>query len=289
MSLVGKFGNFEVKQTDRISQEDKAHLERWKEKYERALCIHKAVYDVYRNEWNNYTEEDLEEFQYSGVLIGDYGTLKKIDSLQNEFVKHIFSYFERKYKVSLENNFPKSDLESKYYRYNSKKEMPKELVFDFIDYHTVVDKIIDQLGGMSFQDKAIKEVKDKLKEKCYNSYHDTWNIKVKGNVISYTGYGYVDNYWSRDKYEVHSPDFIRTFMEAISVEQYGESKHIIGIDCLYNYSVYISEDELKNGIVPIGVKVERIKFFKNGRIDIKFKEAEQARQFAREWCGYTLV
>ena len=37
MSLVGKFGNFEVKQTDRISQEDKAHLERWKEKYEK-IC-----------------------------------------------------------------------------------------------------------------------------------------------------------------------------------------------------------------------------------------------------------
>lgn len=286
MSLVGKFGNFEVKQTDRISQEDKVHLERWKEKYERALCIHKAVYDVFRKEWENYTEEDLEDFQYSGVLLDDYGTIKKIDSLQDEFVEHIFSYFSRKYNVSLNNDLPKSNLANSYYRY-SRKTQPKELVFDFIDYHTVVDKIIDQLGGMSFQDKAIKEIKDALKKKCYNSYRDEWEIQIKGNKLIYKG-GYCSPSWS--SYHFNSTEFMTALLHALSFNTYGEKVHLYELNRLYDsYYIDLQEDDFTTGFSCKRVGVEHIKFFKNGRVDITFKDAEFARNFAREWCGYTLI
>lgn len=288
MSLLGKFSNFEVKSTDRISEEDKEFLQHHEKMYKNALSVYKRVYSLYKEEYEKYSQDVIKQYEYSDFLVGDFGIPKKIDSVQKAYASYIYSYFERKYKVSLENNFKESDLERKYYRYNRNDEI-KELEVTEIDYNKIIDDIIDQLGGLSFADRAIKEVKDALKDKCYNGYHDDWNIKVKGNTITYSGYGYVDDAWHRGNYEVHSPDFIRKFMEAVSMERYGDKRHICGLDCIYEYSVYLDEDEMKNGLFPVDVPVEKIKFFKNGRIDIKFKEAEQARKFAREWCGYTLV
>ena len=62
----------------------------------------------------------------------------------------------------------------------SNKEPVKDLVIDEIDYHTVLDKIFDQLGGLSFQEKSMKEVKDALKDKCYLEGRDQWKIKISG-------------------------------------------------------------------------------------------------------------
>lgn len=288
MGILGKFDNFNVKSTDRISEDDKKFLQHHEKMYKQALAVYKKVYAIYKEEYEKYTEDVLEEYQYSDFLVKDFGVPKRIDAVQSEYVSKIYSYFERRYKVSLENRvFKGSNLEHEYYRYNNKDEI-KELVVPEFDYNTIIDDIIDQLGGLSFADRAIKEVKDALKDKCYSSYRDDWYIKIKGNTITYSGYGYVSERWGGE-YEVHSQDFIRALLKAISFERYGEECQIIGLSKLYNYSIYLDEDELKNGVILHDVPVEKIKFFKNGRIDIKFKEAEQARKFAREWCGYTLV
>ena len=62
MSLAGKFGNFEIKKTDRISKEDQEWLSRREKMYKRALMIQKSVYDIYKSEDETYTEEDRKEF-----------------------------------------------------------------------------------------------------------------------------------------------------------------------------------------------------------------------------------
>ena len=53
MSLAGKFGNFEIKKSDRISQEDQAWLTHREELYKRAIAVYKSIYDIYKaeNEW----------------------------------------------------------------------------------------------------------------------------------------------------------------------------------------------------------------------------------------------
>lgn len=288
MGILGKFNSFNVKSTDRISAEDNEFLQHHEKMYKQALAVYKRVYAVYKEEYEKYTEDVLEQYKYSDFLVKDFGVPKRVDAVQSEYVSKIYSYFESKYKVSLENRvFKGSNLEREYYRYNDKEEV-KDLVVPEIDYNTVIDDIIDQLGGLSFADRAIKEIKDALKDKCYNKYRDEWYIKIKGNTITYNGYGYVDQRWGGE-YEVHSRDVVRPFLKALSFERYGKDCQIYGLSKLYNYSIYLNEDELKDGLNPIDVPVEKIKFFKNGRIDIKFKEAEQARKFAREWCGYTLV
>lgn len=76
MSLAGKFGNFEIKKTDRISKEDQEWLSRREKMYKRALMIQKSVYDIYKSEDETYTEEDRKEF--SSFTVSDLEFLNEL-------------------------------------------------------------------------------------------------------------------------------------------------------------------------------------------------------------------
>lgn len=287
MGLIEKFNNFEVKQTDRISREDTEWLEALEVKYKRALNVYMQVYEIYRAEWDTYSEDDMDIYHFSNILVGDFGTLKSIDGLQNGYIERIFSYFSSKYNVTLENNFEKSNLDSKYYKF-SHKAKPKELEVDVIDYHKVVDRIIEQLGGMSFQDKAVNEIKEKLKDKCYNKHHDIWYIKLTGSKFTYTG-DYCSQTYGGD-YAYTGVDFFRALLDALAFNAYEEKVHLYPLERLYGYyDIMLKEEDLKNGFTCRSVGVEHIRFYKNGRVDITFKDADFARNFARDWCGFTVV
>lgn len=277
MGITDKFGNFQIKKSDRISKEDQAWLTHREELYKRAIAVYKSVYDIYKTENESYSEEDRKNYKYSSFLVGNFGVPKSLSDVQNSYISGIFSYFSNKYNVQLENNFDRYDLDREYYRYTDSEPI-KELVVDFIDYHAVLDKIFDQLGGMSFEEKAIKEVKDKLKEKCYNGYHDTWKIKVKGNKFTYTGSYFGNTEW------------LRAFIDALAFNTYGEKTQVYSLNPLYSFhSIRLKEDDFQNGFSAPEVGVKHIKLFKNGRIDVTFTDAEFCRKFAREWCGYTLI
>ena len=319
MGITDKFGNFQIKKSDRISKEDQAWLTHREELYKRAIAVYKSVYDIYKTENESYSEEDRKNYKYSSFLVGNFGVPKSLSDVQNSYISGIFSYFSNKYNVQLENNFDRYDLDREYYRYTDSEPIKelvidfidyhavldkifdqlggmsfeekaiKELVVDFIDYHTVLDKIFDQLGGMSFEEKAIKEVKDKLKEKCYNGYHDTWEIKVKGNKFTYTG-GYCSKETYFDYYNFGSTEWLRAFIDALAFNTYGEKTQVYSLNHLYgSYSIRLEEDDFQNGFSAPEVGVKHIKFFKNGRVDVTFVDAEFCRKFVREWCGYTLI
>ena len=158
MGITDKFGNFQIKKSDRISQEDQAWLTHREELYKRAIAVYKSVYDIYKAENESYSEEDRKNYKYSSFLVGNFGVPKSLSDVQNSYISGIFSYFSNKYNVQLENNFDRYDLDREYYRYNDSDPI-KELVVDFIDYHTVLDKIFDQLGGMSFEKKLSRKLK----------------------------------------------------------------------------------------------------------------------------------
>lgn len=285
MSLAGKFGNFEIKKTDRISEEDQKWLLRREELYKRALMIYKSVYDIYKMEDEKYTEEDKE--RYSAMLMDDFGVPRRASDIQNDYIEGIFSYFSNKYHIELKNNFDKYDYQHELYRY-SKKDPVKDLVIDEIDYHIILDKIFDQLGGLSFKEKAIKEIKDALKEKCYYSYKDKWEIKVSGKKLIYTD-GYCSKSRWSSEYDFHSTDWLNLVLKAFSYNIYGENVFLPTLSKLYAGYVRFEEEDFESGFSAPSVGVEHIKFYKNGRVDITFQSGEFCRNFAREWCGYTLV
>ena len=254
MGIADKFGNFQIKKSDRISQEDQAWLTHREELYKRAIAVYKSVYDIYKAENESYSEEDRKNYKYSSFLVGNFGVPKSLSDVQNSYISGIFSYFSNKYNVQLENNFDRYDLDREYYRYNDSDPI-KELVVDFIDYH----------------------------------YRDTWEIKVKGNKFTYTG-GYCSKDKYFDYYNFGSTEWLRAFIDALAFNTYGEKTQVYSLNHLYSsYSIRLEEADFQNGFSAPEVGVKHVKLFKNGRIDVTFTDAEFCRKFAREWCGYTLI
>lgn len=305
MSLADKFAGFTVKQTDRISADDKNFCETLQSVTNRTLSVYHAWYDCYLKEEEIYEAREIEHGTFREFRVSDFGVLKAAEELHKNFRAKIFSYFRTTYHVETikdddDYDFGFYEVEKtcgQHIGWYNRKKLVKDRLWEKVNYQKVVDDIIAKLGGMSFTELAIKEVKDELHDTVYHerSWKDTnWTISVKGNTIKYQdGYGYLEQRWNAaDGWEYHNPSYLRAFLKAYSMMLYGKVYHTLpGLEMFYKYTVYLSCDDFSNGLVPTcgGNIIEKIKIFKNGRVDIKFQTAEQARDFAREWMGYTLV
>lgn len=281
MGLSGKFSNFNIPKNDILSQEDHVWLKEREKRYKRALYVQKAVYDIFLNE-KKYESELPEIDGCSYFNTGNFNVPTNIDNIQDKYVEGIFSYFQTKYNVTLKNEFPKSDV----YR-ETCRSRSNELVFNEIDYHVIVESITKQLGGVSFNDKATKEIKDALFDRCYNQYRDTWNLKVKGNKLSYSG-GYISEFFGR--YEYKDVTFMQNFLNAISMELFNKVETFeVAKNLYHSYDIRLEDSDFKNGMDIDLTIVKSFKFFKNGRLDITFCDSETCLNFARKWLNYQVA
>ena len=279
MSILGKFNSFEIGEDNRVSADDKAFLEKSQQYYEKALLYYSRISALYQEEKESYTK----------FKVDDCDVYRKISGLQKEYISNIYSYFERTYKVNITRNKYDSfvaDYEQ-ISRYDVNKDRAAKLLVKQ-HYQPFVDDIVSQLGGLDFAWVATQQLKEKMKEGCYNQYRDKWNIEVKNNVIKYTD-GYVSKDWYSN-YRVHRDKFFEALPDVISMYFYGKVQKLIGCDYFYGYNIELEENQIGTWLKwSDGLKITAIKFYKNGRFDMKFATPEDARDFARTWCGYTLV
>ena len=289
MSILGKFNSFEIGEDNRISAEDKAFLERSQQYYEKALLYYSRISALYQEEKESYTQDFLKDYNYSVFKVDDCDVYRKVSSLQHEYISNIYSYFERTYKVNIErrkfDSF-KEDYE-RITRYDVNRDRAAKLLVKQ-HYQPFVDDVISQLGGLDFVGVATQQLKEKMKEGCYNQYRDKWNIEVKNNVLKYTD-GYVSKDWYTN-YRVHRDKFFEALPDVISMYLYGKVQKLIGCEYFYGYKIELEENQIGTWLEwSSGLKITAIKFYKNGRFDMKFATPKDARDFARTWCGYTLV
>lgn len=289
MSILGKFNSFEIGEDNRISSDDKTFLEKSQQYYEKALLYYSRISALYQEEKESYTQDFLKDYNYSLFKVDDCDVYRKISSLQHEYIANIYSYFERTYKVNIErrkfDSF-KEDYE-RISRYDVNRDRATKLLVKQ-HYQPFVDDIISQLGGLDFVGVATQQLKAKMQEGCYNQYRDKWNIEVKNNVLKYTD-GYVSKDWYTN-YRVHRDKFFESLPDVISMYLYGKVQKLIGCEYFYGYNIELEEHQIGTWLEwSSGLKITAIKFYKNGRFDMKFATPEDARDFARTWCGYTLV
>lgn len=284
MSILEKFKNFEVKEEDQISDADKRFLENWEKQYESVIQFYRNVYEQSKD-----TERHMDlSFipQYSSFRLEDFRdkVLETICAIQSQYPDHIYSHFRRGYQIEIKSN---KDLLSEKYQvpYKATEEQVEKL-FTLQDYHAYVADILNQTGGQTFDDLARQQLKEKMKEACLD-YNSNWKISLKGKTLKYTGWAFsewLQSYTSEDK-------FIIKFSQALGYFIFG--RNVIPYELLpitNKFRLEFNENEMKNGFCfSESFILEKIKFFKNGRVDIRFRKEENARKFISEWCGYPLA
>lgn len=282
--LLSGILSVQVRNEDKITEQDRIYcqnqqnllyktldqIDRWyaifKEEAEQYREEHKFHYEEngkvsmrnfysYHNGRDDYSHNEFKPFDIINDLVD------KNSNANANFANRIISYFNKTYNVSV----PVPEIE--------KKALP--MGFRPV-YETYVDAVIEHLGGKSFRETAVEELLVRL-----------------GKVVK-------PAYWSKVKTELKKDKII--FPEIIRFDEFSmQYSHKNRIS--YNYSgelealcagIAYGADDILNGNSKMIIhfddnnvsisdwydltttNAEQIRFYKNGRIDVKFKDSSTA-------------
>lgn len=283
VNLENLFENVVVENDQRLSDEDNIKMEF----FQTTLNNMRDKFKLYLK---FYKENTINTIDYDGT-IKEVSGVKSYKNLEYEFVDvivfrevnriigHVYGYFVKKYDVKLETLQHDTD----YYEGRPEKMKENYNWFMNVSVNDLLDDIFNQLGGMTFNDKGLKEATDKLLEDC-KTYRDEQRITVKNNKITIKDFMYYE-YWGKDYGEYRNSDHVKinNLFKIISYVNTGE---------LYNgYEIITSQINSHNnkyiGLYEIDDNIlKSFKTFKNGKVEISFNSGLKALNFAIKYLGY---
>ena len=323
MSLLNKFSHVEIKADTRISEDDKAFCLREQEAFDKsgpALERLADLYDTLSEEQRNIFKGGEEFYNpyltTDGFCFSSDDARRAMEARNEAFIDRVVSYFARTYSVKLSAyeikkhlipEKPSSDFmdvlryhgwdsmtEGEREKFNQQQVEYKKLVAEHtqlirhlpLRYEQIVDEIITQLGGFSFQERAVNE----MLARCWKAGHrENWRTNkteeefaVKGDTLKLLDSGYWchchDESW-RSYVEWSTSDGLKHVLDAVAYFQCGRmNEGYLWFPELFKY-------DTRENVFPICnmEKVRNIKLFKNGRVDIKFSSAAFAQEFVENY------
>ncbi len=281
MGLLDKFETVEVSADKRLSEADIAFCRRQQLAYEKMRSVllkiadlldeaikeqHEILKDDTNEDWNPYWDP----CPAIGGRCCD-GEAVRDDARRNgeHFASTIVSYFRRKYHVELDSS-----------------EICNCLGCDVCDtvlrYESIVDAIFVQMGGYSFEERAMHEL---LKD-CWDLTHIkdwrtgeyTERFTIKGRTLRLNMPCVRHNEWLPGRYDI--PTNTWTILEALG--HYSGGKR--GIGDRYFPELYFHSAEGDTFVPAVQMdEVKQIKLFKNGHMAIEFRDAGTAKGFAKNY------
>lgn len=188
---------------------------------------------------------------------------KRLAEIRKEHVSKIAGHFAKRYKVTIETG-----------------EILRELEGKEVTAAAIVDQIYRQLGGATFQEKAVLEIKTDLASLI------RWEPEIKGNRIVIRGVIYSEKrYDGSPRISYHSQEGLRALLRALQHFDTGQ------LELAGPYASILSlcspwlgrENPFRRYEVGSG-KVEAVRFFQNGKVEIAFRDYALAAEFV---AGYT--
>lgn len=291
MDLLSKFNAVEVAADTRISEPDRKFCDVKQEAYRHQRKAYREIIDLVKKSVEE--RQRILRKQDPECNIEDFGCLdvsKIEESLRDtheDFIGTLVYHFASKYRVTLDSDEIKCVLVPKrpdrgYYSFNKEEWQAYLDAMDALEltYQQVLDQIFIQLGGASFKDKAVMELKEKAHKGAWNSYHGNKCYEQKKAVISFTSYACHFDTWYTNPH-VTLTDGMKNVIKAAAHFETGTTEYMPwGFTELCGYSFERSEFEFTSL-----EKIKGVKCFKNGRVDIRFTSEAFARQFVEEYLG----
>jgi len=265
MELLSKLENVVIQITDKFPAEDMDYCRREVQAYQAAYML-----------YNEFTEK-------AGEINASLNALPKSIYVQNvdenseklydcneRFISMICAYFRDKYNISI--NAPEwKAIEECTSGYGNRNTAMVPLQY-------VLDSVYKQMGGMSFEEKAFDEIKVEAK-RALTSYHGDSRYVIKGIKLIIADFycSYKDRIWERYKAKIE--DQHKAFFKALSHFENGS----FDICHKYKFLCYRWEIDEKDGVYDKhsihSSVIESIKVFKNGKVEIEFKDYRTAVRF----------
>lgn len=295
MNLAEKLSKVDMTTDNRISPEDRKYCEAHQKAYTTALRDLKdliSYWEGVRDEQDTILGDfDNDVLKYSNYIsIEDFSIRnveKKLLNIHELFVRFIIGYFNKTYNILLELNgikdaiIPKKPEYDHIDRVNYDKKLDtweKEMMELTVNYQDIIDRILIQLDGRTFLERAV----DEIIESCHDggwSGKDP-NFEIKGDTIRFKDYfcDYTD-WYSSNNWRMNAK------MKCIIPGLYHFETGLIG-DMPYSFSRMLSSFSYPELDMDSGGKLKYIKCFKKGRVDVKFSSKTVADEFADRYLGF---
>jgi len=189
--LLEKFDNIIINNEQRITEADRAFCEAEEKLYSASVSLYMSLYTslLKQKEIENaqaaYREIAAEYFQQYVEEFGDFGIdnlRRKIKQAHNLFISNICQYFSHVYDIKIGIYYA---IEFLGY-HNVDENQSQQNLMQALPYKLIVDKIILDLDGHSFGEKAIQEIKADSIKSAY-AYNDKPLYTIQNKKITFGG------------------------------------------------------------------------------------------------------
>ena len=293
-SVVNAAGNYpdllsgilsvQVRNEDKITEQDRLFCQSQQDLLYKSLEQIDRWYNIFKEEAEQYREGRKFSYDDSGkVSMRDFYSYHndKEDYSHNEFKPFdiLNDMVDKNYNANA--NFASRIIDYFNKTYNVSVIVPhideKTLPMGFRPiFETYVDAVIEHLGGKSFRDTAEEELIYRFLKVVQPSRWSKVKPELKKDKITFPDIlsfdSFYQEYYNRNQIHYNYRDKIETFCEGIAFGAddsiHGSSRMIIGLN----------EDDIdvSRWYDLTTTNAGQIKFFKNGRIDVKFKDSAAA-------------
>lgn len=283
MDMLAIFDDIRINNEEKISARDKAFCENQQKLLDISLDRIDKWYTFFHREAEHYKDSHRIAFQPDGSVKtnppytphGDYPAgyqeyeflpFDLLNQLVNQrrnaiirFGRTIISYFNRTYALSVNYEEP------------GKETLPVTLRPGYLSY---IDQVIDHLGGRNFRETAEEEIISRFHKNVLGPYKKMPELK-NGKIIFYDATRF-DEFYIKNCQQYHVSYSYENGLESLcegiawagNDSLNGNSNMILAFD---SHSVDITQ--------PYSIhagEAEKMKFYKNGRIDVLFSSQAAA-------------
>ena len=301
MDLLEKFSTVEVKVANRLTEADRQFCEQQQKLYQDAVTVfyqiaalwtdlcdrQKAVLSGPEDTDSEWKKKYLMSHWWPEITVGMI--MKHVSTLHKEFISTVVSYLNTTYHLTLDAADIKDGLlpdESRYYEWEEtldRSGVPQTV----LRYEDAVDLILSRFQGRTFEEQAPYELVERCHLAAWRKDDRQANFEQNRNLVKILSgacaYGYYRKAKQNSAHEQWDiKDGAKNILRALAYFETGAFEYPDGIDdllsdsrCLW-YDLWEFED---------CKKLEKIKLFKNGRMDIRFTSEGFAREFVDSYLG----
>lgn len=269
-NLIEKFNQVKMEQSSFISEADNRFGQETENEFNLFVCnVKKYILYISENPVENQffssnkTVESLEE---------------KLSKESEGFINKIAGYFETNYNIRLNTEEIKKPFMTKrddYYR--------KFFTYE-ISFLAVLSEIIKQLDGFNLVEKGLIETKKKLNDAIYR----VENIELRKNKVTLLHFAAFDYSWDGLECSINNYCHEKMIVLARALNHFDTGRNCVSADMEFFASWHKEPLSfwLNEITFPYKNKLQSLRFYKNRKLDIKFKTSEMAFEFMKEYCGF---
>lgn len=295
MDVLEKLLAVQLTRDERITDADRCFCEAHQKAYHQAREGLQGLLE----QWENLQAEQSETLRgtsYPKDIGMNYACVEGINAqvirnalerLPVRFIERLVRYFNSTYHVEIDSgHIIKFLLPKDPDRYETTKKEQEEFHAKMqtfsLRYEAVLEQIFLQLGSQTFTERALDELKEKCHVAAWNRYKGESNFLLRNDTLQLTSYACsCDNWYHPPRWEL--PDATKAILRGIAHFETGLfEQYPISISEVLGYDNRINPRSLSDCI-----KVQQLRMFKNGRVDIKFASKGYAEQFVSEYLGAT--